>query len=74
MRFGKVEFMIGYIVDLDNKDMVELAKDYIVEDINVCVKYNDTYNYIDMVEDSSLTEDDIPQCIVDHIKELEGDN
>ena len=33
MRLGRVEFNIGYVVDLDDPDMVQHAKDSIVDDI-----------------------------------------
>lgn len=65
MRMGKVEFSIAYAVDLDNPDQVDLAKDFVCEDVGAAVKYNETEGYLDIIEDPSLTEGDIHQSILE---------
>jgi hypothetical protein len=65
MRMGRVKFVIQYVVDLDNADQVELATDYVIEDAQNAVKYGEEQGYVHEVEDSSLTEADISQSILD---------
>jgi len=65
MRIGRVRFELQYIVDLDDSDQVDIAKDYIIEDIGNAVKFNEEMSYIELVEDSSLSESDISQTITD---------
>lgn len=62
---GKVQLVIWYAVDLDKPEQVELAKDFVLEDIDAAVKYNETESYLEVVEDASLTEDDIHSGIID---------
>lgn len=59
MRLGKVIFYNYYVVDLDNEDMVEDAKVLLCEDIYDGVKYDELGSYIEIVEDASLSEQDI---------------
>ena len=68
MRLGKVCIKIEYVVDLDNEDMVEEAKACLFEDVMNAVKYDEIDSNINVVEDQSLTENDIP----DFLKELFG--
>jgi hypothetical protein len=65
MRMGYVRFVIEYAVDLDNPEQVEIAKDFVCEDIDSAVRFNETEGYIEIVEDSSLTEDDIHEGIIE---------
>ena len=47
MRLGRVEFNIGYVVDLDNEIMVSEAKGAILEDvINAGLEHYLTFNII----------------------------
>jgi hypothetical protein len=71
MRLGKVQFILSYAVDLDNPDQVEVAKDLVAEDVDAAVKYNRVEDYFEIIEDSSLTEEDIHSAIFDL---TEGDN
>jgi hypothetical protein len=71
MRIGRVIFRISYVVDLDNPDQVELAKDYILEDLTNAVKFSEETGYIGQEEDSTLTEKDIGSAIKEYSDELE---
>ena len=35
MRLARVEFSIGYVVDLDNEDMIDHAKEAVFEDVRM---------------------------------------
>ena len=65
MRMGYVRLIVEYAVDLDNPAQVEIAKDFVCEDIDNVVKFNETESYLDTVEDSSLDESDIHNGILE---------
>jgi len=66
MNLAKVCVSHHYIVDLDNADMVEEAKNALYEDIMNSVKYNELFSCIDVItkEDSKEWADtDIPEFL-----------
>ncbi|MFA5445905.1 MAG: hypothetical protein WC262_13125 [Bacteroidales bacterium] len=50
MRVGRVFLNIEYIVDLDNEEMVQAAKEFIQDDVADMVKYNEYNGYIEREE------------------------
>jgi len=74
MKMGKVRFIIEYAVDLDNPDQIEVAKDFVTEDVYSATKFYDTDGYIDVIEDSSLTYADIHPGIVELTLDEEDDD
>ena len=64
MRLGKVQIGLEYIVDLDNVCQVELAREFIHDDLAYAIKYDEIDSHIDIVEDASLTEADINQNVI----------
>ena len=50
MRLGRVFLNIEYIVDLDNEEMVQAAKEFIRDDVADMVKYNEYNGYIEREE------------------------
>lgn len=65
MRLGKVHLPHHYVVDLDNATMVDKAWNALYEDISQASIQNNLHEYIESIEDSSLSENDI----VDFLKE-----
>lgn len=63
MRTGKVHIPTHYVVDLDDESMADEAKTCMFEDLMNAVKYDELANWIDVVEDSSLSEEDIPEFL-----------
>lgn len=59
MRLGKVHLPHHYVVDLDNTTMVNNAWDALHEDISQASIQNNLHEYIESIEDSSLSENDI---------------
>lgn len=59
-RMGRVNFRLSYNVDLDNSEMVELAKEALVEDVDQILRHNDIWACISEEEDCALSETDIP--------------
>lgn len=62
-RFGRVAFNINYVVDLDDADMVDEAKQCVFEDVINAVKYAEVVNYIKIVHDPAATVQDIPEFL-----------
>ena len=71
MRLGKVQIIFEYVVDLDNKDMIDYAKESIEEDIVSAIRhdggiYGDIpFNILNetMDECKFLEESDIPDFL-----------
>lgn len=70
MRLGRVEYNIGYVVDLDNEDMVDHAKEAIFEDLQSAWK-NGFVPHID--KDGEYSENDIPEFLLDEPDEPDED-
>lgn len=67
MRIGRVCFNIEYIVDLDNPEMIDVAKDFIRDDVDDIVKYNSYIDFIDVEEAIGYT---TPDMITSAIQEM----
>lgn len=65
MRMGKVQFIVDYVVDLDNADQIEIAKDFISEDVEDIVRYHQINDWFDLVEDPNLSYSDIHTGILE---------
>lgn len=64
MRLGKVKIELEYVVDLDNDDMVNDAKNALYEDLMAAYKYDGLYNLIEVTgEDKFLNEENIPEFL-----------
>jgi len=64
MRLGRVVISMAYVVDLDNDDMVQEAKDCLYEDVMNAVKYEEIGTYMDVMEDKKAKPGDIPEFLV----------
>ena len=73
MRLGKVRLLIQYTVDLDNQSMVDEAYDCINEDISNLIKYNEIADGIEVVEDPTAKEEDIPLSFLPDLEEDENE-
>ena len=65
MRLGRIEFNIGYVVDLDNEDMVAAAKEAIYEDVQNAANEGVRCNIIHNSKLNKMTEGDIPSFLLD---------
>jgi hypothetical protein len=65
---GKVQFKIEYVVDLDDKEMVYDAKEAIIDSLISIYKYDlEKHDFpIKIIEDSTLTKDDIPKFLLEN--------
>lgn len=71
MRIGKLMMSAEYFVDLDNDQMVQLAKNALVEDVYNAVKYEEVENWIGFIETPDATEQDIPSWLMENEMEDE---
>jgi len=67
MRLGRVEFNIGYVIDLDNENMVDHAKEAIQEDIESAIRNGVSINIV--TDYDGITEGDIPEFLLDEDEE-----
>lgn len=66
MKLGKVKIELEYIVDLDNQDMVDQAKNALYEDLMNAAKYEELFDMIEVTdEDKTLKEEDIPEFLIE---------
>jgi len=63
-RLGRVCVETGYVVDLDNPDMVQEAKDCLYEDIMNAVKYDEVSAWIHIIPDPNASAGDIPEFLL----------
>jgi hypothetical protein len=65
MKLGRVILKSSYVVDLNNREMVDAAKIALYEDVMNAVKYNELHTWIDIIEDPDANEEDIPEFLID---------
>lgn len=63
-RMGLVRFELSYAVDLNDKEMVDHAKECLYEDIMSMVKHDETFNCIRVEENSDIEYDNIPEFLL----------
>ena len=64
MRLGKIYLSTHYVVDLDDKRMIDEAKICLLEDLMNATKYNELPSWLKIgPEDSDLSEADIPEFL-----------
>ena len=81
MRLGKVEINYGYVVDLDNEEMVDQAKACLYQDLMNAYKYDEIDHHLVVRPDQSplcathqLSEGDIPSFLIEDDVERKLEN
>lgn len=72
-RLGRVVFDLGYVVDLDNEEMVEDAKTCILEDIDNATRFGELPQYIEIQPAPDAKEADIPEFLLAYAKDRTED-
>jgi hypothetical protein len=73
--FARLVIDFGYVVDINDPDMIEEAKNCFYEDIMASIKREELGDCLDLMEaDPSLTEDDVPDFLLDNEYEEEEEN
>lgn len=62
-HLGRVVIDLGYVVDLDNQEMVEKAKRNFYDEMMTLDKDSELHKTISVIEDRRATEDDIPEFL-----------
>lgn len=73
-RYGRVFFEISYVVDLDNRDMVDDAKQCVFEDVMSAVTNDEVAECIKIKPDATASEADIPEFLLGRQDEDEDDD
>lgn len=73
-RLGRVVFDLGYVVDLDNEEMVDDAKTCVIEDIHNAIKYGELDQYIEVRDDPDAKVEDIPEFLTQTDWETKNDD
>lgn len=63
-KLGRVYFNLSYVVDMNNLEMVENAREAIYEDIMSAIKYGEVNSYIAMKSDKKARVKDIPEFLL----------
>lgn len=63
-RLGRVQLNLSYVVDLDDNEMVQTAKECLFEDINSMIKYNELWEAITIKDDPKAKESDISSFLL----------
>jgi hypothetical protein len=68
MRLGTIRYLVEYVVDLDNAEMVENAKDAMFD----YVQSYDVYENITELVTGDERAEDIPSFLTEDVEEEEG--
>lgn len=63
MRLGKIVFEIGYVVDFDDREMTEHAREAVLEDVCNVVKFDEVCHSIKLIKEGKFSESDIPEFL-----------
>lgn len=63
-RLGRVTYTVSYVVDLDNRDMVDEAKQCVFEDVMNAVKYDEVAHWIKVEDAPDADPSDIPEFLL----------
>ncbi len=64
-RYGRVSFSISYVVDLDDAEMIDEAREMLAEDVQDAIRYRDSWAAIDVEPDASAAEADIADFLIE---------
>jgi hypothetical protein len=64
MRLGRVTISVSYVIDLDDQNMVNHAKECVYEDVMNMVKYNEVAGWINTEEDPNASKEDIAEFLL----------
>jgi hypothetical protein len=68
-NMGKVKVNIGYVVDMNDADMIEEAKSCVYEDLCNAVKHDELMSHIVVEQDASAKHSDIPDFLKEENEE-----
>jgi len=72
MKYKRLTLDLGYVVRAGDDQMIQHAKEAFYEDIMNAVKYDELFDWIDVVDAPDATEADIPEFLLEEERELEN--
>jgi hypothetical protein len=64
-RYGRVSFSISYVVDLDDAEMIDEAREMLAGDVQDVIRYRDSWAAIEVKPDETATEADIHDYLIE---------
>jgi len=71
MKYKRLTLDLGYVVRAGDDQMIQHAKEAFYEDIMNAVKYDELFDWIDVVDAPGATEADIPEFLLETEEEQE---
>lgn len=68
-RYGRVTFSISYVVDLDDEEMIDEAREMVAEDVRDAIRHHEASAWIEVEPDAQATEDDIHDYLIEQRNE-----
>lgn len=68
-NLGKIVIDLGYVVDVDDKDMIEEAKRCFYEDLMSAYVNNELISWMEVIKQKGLTESDIPEHLLEIVED-----
>lgn len=65
MKYKRLTLDLGYVVRAGDDQMIQHAKEAFYEDIMNAVKYDELFDWIDVVDAPEATEADIPEFLLE---------
>jgi hypothetical protein len=65
MKYKRLTLDLGYVVRAGDDQMIQHAKEAFYEDIMNAVKYDELFDWIDIVDAPEATEADIPEFLLE---------
>lgn len=65
MKYKRLTLDLGYVVRAGDDQMIQHAKEAFYEDIMNAVKYDELFDWIDVVDAPGATEADIPEFLLE---------
>ncbi len=64
-RYGRVTFSISCVVDLDDAEMIDEARELVAQDVADAIRHGADSPYVDVEPDATATEADIHDCLIE---------
>lgn len=73
-HMGRVIIDLGYVVDLDNQEMVERAKRNFYDDMMTLEQNEELHAAIEVIEDPKAKRSEIPEFLLENEDEDDGNS
>lgn len=63
-RYGRVTFSVSYVVDMDDAEMIDEAREMLAEDVADAIRYREVGDVVEVEPDPNATEADIHDTLI----------